>query len=254
MHRSGTSALTRQIMDSGFELISEPLPPHAIDNPDGYWESRKTVRLNQAFLQDINSDWRDPEPLPHNFHKSKIARSYQREISRLIKHGLSRYPQIVLKDPRLCRLLPLWLPSLQKNFHHIAVILIVRNAQDVYQSLAKRALTQDLAGNAILDENQSNALWLRYNLEADLNSHSVTRKIIAYENLRTNPEQVNAEIHEFLQVGLPGASLKKPKSAIRPFIADSLQPMTNKIDTEDITHSVYESLVGTNNRSDVDLQ
>ena len=99
MHRSGTSALTRQIMDAGFELISETLPPHETDNPFGYWESREMLIMNQRFNREIQSDWRDVNPLPPDFHTSEVAASYRMEFDELIKAAFTHHNQIVIKAP-----------------------------------------------------------------------------------------------------------------------------------------------------------
>lgn len=215
MHRSGTSALTRQVMNTGFELISESLPPHKTDNPGGYWESRKMVNLNQRFLQELGSNWKDPKPLRENFHNATLAKPYQLEIDALIEAGLSRNKQIVMKDPRLCRLLPLWLPSIQKYFDHLAVMLINRKADAVFQSLANRRHSLDIAGAAIVDRDHAHALWSRYKLEAELHSAKLNRKVFSYEQWREQPEEITSQIFDFLKSSLPGASLKPGRSEIK---------------------------------------
>ena len=49
MHRSGTSFLARRLQDAGLAFPGDLLPP-ADDNPEGYWEARDIVRLNNAML------------------------------------------------------------------------------------------------------------------------------------------------------------------------------------------------------------
>ena len=52
MHRSGTSLLTRALMECGLYLGEEGdlVSPHEADNPEGYWEHKQVVSINDRIL------------------------------------------------------------------------------------------------------------------------------------------------------------------------------------------------------------
>ena len=56
MHRSGTSALSGMLCQSGFNPPQD-LMPATINNPRGYWESLGLCVLNDEFLQQQSASW-----------------------------------------------------------------------------------------------------------------------------------------------------------------------------------------------------
>ena len=243
MHRSGTSALTKYMCDLGFSLPSEPLPSHPQDNPGGYWESRDVVMLNHRFMTEIGSSWKDVNPFSEEcFTSSEVAR-YHSAIDELLGAAFSNSSQIVLKDPRLCRLLPLWLPILNDHCDHLAVISIVRNAESVYQSLNARQLSTDIIPGAITDRNHAFALWLRYNLEAQLHSLRLPRHVVAYERWLQQPKAETRKIDQFLGDIFPGAKLGTSKPQLIPPRHTDQKSTFFQDDNERIVAQVYEALV-----------
>jgi len=61
MHRSGTSMVGRLLYQGGLYLgpDSELMPPGP-DNPDGYWENRRFLQINDGILEEILA----PVPMP----------------------------------------------------------------------------------------------------------------------------------------------------------------------------------------------
>jgi len=218
MHRSGTSALSKYLVDLGFSLPSPSLPPHHQDNPQGYWEASEVVQLNNRLLQSFAREWKDLNALPYNWQQSDIAKGFAVEIEKLLNNALEDNSKIVLKDPRLCRLLPLWMPVLQASFDHVATLIIVRRPNEVFHSLNRRSEIEEISGAAITDEKHALALWLRYNLEAEANSKDIAKLTFGYEHWLHDSELISATIRQFLTDNLPetrpgkvSASLIKPR-------------------------------------------
>ena len=244
MHRSGTSGITNYLCDLGFSLASESLPPHPQDYPRGYWKSREVVMLNHRFLKEIGSDWKDVNPLPSNFLSSSIARDYRLEIDELLKRAFFSNKSIVLKDPLLCRLLPLWMPVLQDHCSRTALLYIVRNAESVYRSLAKSVLSEDIKAGAIQDKKHAFALWLRYNLEAEHNSQSIPRIVVSFESWLKNTDVQARRIENFLGSCFAELELNNIEPDVivpRHFVNDVARPWS---DAERIVNYVYDVLVG----------
>jgi hypothetical protein len=66
MHRSGTSALAKVFVDSGFSA-GENLIPADDFNPAGYWEDFDVFNLNNAILSQLFLSWDEVECLKHNW-------------------------------------------------------------------------------------------------------------------------------------------------------------------------------------------
>src|SRR6266850_1768989 len=107
MHRSGTSALARALHALGLGLPGHLLPP-APDNLEGYFESRDLTRLNERILAAAGTAWHDPAPIPEAWFGSGDALAFHERAKAFVSETLASSPTVVLKDPRLCRLLPFW--------------------------------------------------------------------------------------------------------------------------------------------------
>ena len=162
MHRSGTSAVAGFIHECGFELASESLPAHHEDNPLGYFEAASIVRLNNQLLAALGESWKTFNDIPERVLQSPVTEQYRVQIESVLEAAKAGSKRLVLKDPRICRLLPFWMPILEQHFSRLAVVKVVRSPDKVYRSLAARAGSEDIAAAAIEDPYHAFALWLHY--------------------------------------------------------------------------------------------
>jgi O-antigen biosynthesis protein len=173
MHRSGTSALAGTLHHLGVEL-GEHLMPASPDNPRGYWEHRDIVTVNHGLMAELGAAWDDLRPLPANWERGEAAlRSSTKLVSIMTRH-FAQAPLWGLKDPRLCRLLPLWTTVLAQLKVKPRFILALRHPRDVAASLAARDG---------LSEAHAGLLWLRHVLEAERSTRGRLRTIVHYEDL-----------------------------------------------------------------------
>jgi hypothetical protein len=91
-----------------------------------------------------------------------------------IGSGFGDAPLLVLKDPRVCRLLPLYLEAFDVLGIEPLVILQVRPMMAVARSLADRDE---------LDPRHSELLWLRSLLEAEWHSRCCARVWVSFEQV-----------------------------------------------------------------------
>ena len=173
MHRSGTSALTRVLNLLGAAL-GDDLMPAGPDNPSGFWEHNGVVAVHERLLQALGRSWDDPRPLPDGWLESAAAGDAAQEIEAIIRRDFAAAPLWAVKDPRLCRLLPLWRRVLGNLGIEPRVLLVSRHPREVMDSLAKRdGLPAPI----------SELLWARYLLDAVAGSEGCPRCILAYVDL-----------------------------------------------------------------------
>lgn len=174
MHRSGTSALTRVINLLGADLPSRLLPPMRGNNEAGFWESEEIYRLNDEILASAGSAWDDWWPLDPVWFRSETAETFKARALALLDEDFSQSRLFVLKDPRICRLLPFWLAVLHDFATEPRCILTLRHPSAVAASLEKRDG---------LDPRRTELLWLRYSLEAEHGSRGLRQAFVAYDEL-----------------------------------------------------------------------
>src|SRR5579875_68221 len=183
MHRSGTSAVTRVLNLLGVDLGTQ-LMPASRDNERGYWEHAEIVQVHDELLGALDSKWDDLRPLPEGWPTTPAATAAAAKLRAIIERDFGAAALWGLKDPRLCRLLPLWLPLLRSMRQTPHFILVLRHPREVAASLAKR--DGKSAGEAAL-------LWLRHALEAERATRGLPRTVIHYSDLVGDPQNWTAE-------------------------------------------------------------
>ncbi|MGH9429821.1 MAG: sulfotransferase, partial [Terriglobia bacterium] len=195
MHRSGTSPLTRIINLMGAYVgmegtLMEPYP----GNPKGFWERTDVLALHQEVLKTLDADWYrvanfDLDKLTEN-HRATFERKAREIIRKLDAHR-----PWVMKDPRMCLLLPLWQPLLEAPI----CVHIYRSPLEVAQSLRTRN------GFSI---HFGAALWEKHNLAALTNSRKLPRLFVSHQRLLGEPiETVRVLYEQLLTLGVHGLRL-----------------------------------------------
>lgn len=176
MHRSGTSALARVANLAGWHMPAMLMRP-AEANQSGHWESLPIVRINNKVLRALGRVWADPKPLPEGWIDAPKVAKIIAEAPKVIASEFGTADHIVVKDPRMSRLLPLWNRIFQELGYDPHCLIACRNPIEVSQSL-----------NARDGMNRSHALllWETYMLEAELHSRSLPRSVVHYERLLAN--------------------------------------------------------------------
>jgi GT2 family glycosyltransferase len=211
MHRSGTSALTRLLNLHGAAIGGEVVPADEA-NIAGYWENRRFTQLNKDILKALGSTWHDVRPLPPRWQTADAVRKHQDQIEKEIEHKFNRLPLWVLKDPRTCRLMPLWLGVFEKFSIETNFLLIGRHPYEVAASIERR--------NGLPRE-KCLLLWLIHLLEAEAKTREKKRVLLTYDEMLDGwvaavariedgldfcfpkrPGEVEHEVDQFLSAGL----------------------------------------------------
>jgi glycosyltransferase involved in cell wall biosynthesis len=133
MHRSGTSAVTRVLAAAGAYPGDESdlLPVHATDNPVGYWERADLTGEHDQFLKSVGHRWDRMAGLDALNTDAGAGATLQANIRGIIQALDQHGSPWLVKDPRLCVLLPLWLPLLDRA----AFVIVVRDPREIALSL-----------------------------------------------------------------------------------------------------------------------
>lgn len=195
MHRSGTSAtagmLTLAGLDPGRSLI-----PAQNDNPKGFYENLEIVEIHDRLLQDINSEYFDLKRLKAGWLESQSAITAKEKIKSVLKTQFQKNSIKLIKDPRLCRLFPIWMDG-DLQLGKVSVLFVLRHPMESAYSLVVRdkvSLSHALG------------LWLRYNLDAERYSRSVQRFVVHYPHFLENWETELTNISKNLSLGLENLS------------------------------------------------
>ncbi|MBC7489784.1 MAG: hypothetical protein H7240_07255 [Glaciimonas sp.] len=184
MHRSGTSATAGSLATAGFNA-GKSLPPPNEFNEKGYFENEAIVVEHDRLLNSLGHTWDDIRQLPLDWlQQPGIAESKKRLFEIYQRDFVSDRP-LVLKDPRFCRLLPLW----EGLFNTIGIepcyVLVLRRPEEVASSLCRR--------NG-MPANKAMLLYLAYLLDAERHTRKYQRVTVRYEALLQDWVPVLAEL------------------------------------------------------------
>lgn len=171
MHRSGTSTVTRVLNLLGAALPAR-LMPAAKANELGFFEPDEIVRLHDRFLRRLGSSWHDHRRL-RRIEDSDLARVSD-ELGEAMRVDFGEAALAVVKDPRICRLMPVWAALLAKLEIAPSAVLVHRRAAEVAASIEARDR---------MPREHGLLLWLRHVVEAEAHSRGMPRFFLSYEDM-----------------------------------------------------------------------
>lgn len=173
MHRSGTSAVVRMLAYLGCDLPRTLLGANRT-NETGHWESIPICRLDDRILDSAGSDWNDWLEFNPGWLDSPRAEEFRDEALAILEKEFGSSRLFVLKDPRMCRLVPFWLDCLEQAGVRPLIVFPVRNPLEVAASLENR--------NG-LEPGLGQLLWLRHVLDAEVASRGTPRFFTTYDRV-----------------------------------------------------------------------
>ena len=198
MHRSGTSALGGVLNEMGLNFGSYLMEKNEY-NPKGYFENNYVYLLNKKILEDHGMSWDN-----YTFNYSNILqdkkKSYIDEAKEIINKEFKYAEQFVIKDPRMCLVLPLWEQAFLELGIEINIIISYRNPMEVAGSLKKR--------NGFSYE-KSLILWLHHFLHSELYSRKHKRIFLSFEDLLEDTQPALEKLTSFTGIKLTDKIKKK---------------------------------------------
>lgn len=219
MHRSGTSALAGTLSILGCDLPESQLKADD-NNSKGYFESSRFYALHTQLLQSAGSSWDDWLPINPGWFESARAEEYRDRIVAAMREEYGKSRLFVVKDPRICRLLPFWFDVLEYEECTPLIVHTHRHPLEVARSLERRdGIGIDLG---IL-------LWLRHVLDAEHGSRGRPRFFTSYHRLMNNWGEMAQGFNDTLGLPLPRMS-RNAAIEVDEFLAPELKHFTDSPD------------------------
>lgn len=208
MHRSGTSLLTG-LLNLGYGYnVGGNLIDAQEDNPRGFFERNDVIDQNDHWLHAQSLYWASEDLMNFNIEKAlsdqdpiavieamhlditqERSTNYEEQVQGIrTLEFLTNEKNMpwILKEPRLCITLPVWIDQLKRGFavnHHNsfklpAVLFTYRHPIEVAESLVQR--------NKFTME-KGFLLWLTYNQKAIQNSADLCRVITNNDDIMKDP-------------------------------------------------------------------
>ena len=136
-HRSGTSATAGSLQRLGIELGDKLMPP-AGDNPKGFFEDLRVVRVHDQLLSALGARWDKPRAVPADWQDTAAAGKAEARLKALLLDFCQTADTFAIKDPRACLFMPLWQRAAQLTGSRLTVLLTQRRQEAICQSLITR--------------------------------------------------------------------------------------------------------------------
>ena len=175
--RSGTSAIARAFVSGGFfagrdEDLLGPTP----FNPTGHYEPLSVLRTNEEILERLGCSWWSDTPTPEE--QLPLRPELEPRLRSILESLIEKAggAPVVVKEPRINGLLPLWQPVIDGVLHPV---LTVRDPLEIALSHEHRDGTS--LGHALAAWEVQTTMVLRW-----LDGRTAT--IAPYEQLTAQPE------------------------------------------------------------------
>lgn len=223
--------MTRVLNITGYTLPDRLIEPD-IGNKAGHWEPHDIVFYHDRLLADLHSSWHDFRSISLSALGPQGLRNAQIQISELIERDYSSAPNIILKDPRICRLLPIYKDILEETGYRVVPIIPFRNPAEVISSLQKRKHIWPVG----YVSSQAALLWLRHVLDAEYHTRGQPRSFTNYSSLLKDWRAVVKQLST-----QAGFDLPQPIGDIETLVDQFLRP--------DLNHNTQQHGVPTNTPS-----
>ena len=214
--RSGASALAGALRACGV-VLRETRSADG-DNPKGYLETAEVTDLHEAFLHQLGIDGLSIEPLPLDWEAREAADKARIQIASFAEREFDGADIWAVKDPRLCRLAPLWKGALPEV--KVRPIIVVRHPLEMAASMQKTHQ---------FPQERGLLMWLRFVFEAERNTRYKNRAIVRYEDLLAAPQVEMQRLEEELGVRWPDQSPARVEK-LRNWIDASLDHQGSVVD------------------------
>ena len=192
MHRSGTSALSRVMNLLGYDIPGE-LDTNTHHNASGHWEPVAFVALNMHIIAELGSDWCELR-LPESSTFAAVGSDTQQRIAAYADSSFGHHPLTVVKDPRVCYTLPLWMDEVHRRQHTCLILLPYRHPVEVAKSLAARDA---------MPLNSGLALWLCSMLSAEYYSRGEKRCAVGFSAFISDWRKAYAPVAALTDAEIP---------------------------------------------------
>ena len=231
MHRGGTSSMAGAMVRLG---VTPPLNLIGGDdaNPKGYWESLIINILNEDILAAGGSSWDDWRPFDPGRIDPALAFTLKTRARSALIREFGEASLAVIKDPRICRLIPFWSSALQDSGWSPRAILPLRSPLEVALSLNRRDGIPLSLGCLI---------WLRHVLDAEAGTRNMRRAVVDWNDFLRDPPGALERVGEQLKVEWPRWT-ERALTEIQDFVSADLRRQRAS-DSDLLAHPAVNDLV-----------
>jgi len=196
LSRSGSSLLARLLHEVLGVDFGEPIDhiPANRTNPDGFFENREVLKLNEDVLASIGAGVFQPPPLGYFLHSG--LEDHVARMRRVIEFYFSEAATIGIKDPRLALTLPVWRAASPP----IVPVIIFRDPGAAASSIVEQ-------NGIALDHALS--LWYPYYQRIFQYTTGLPRFVTSFERLIASPVEVTCQLAGYLGVSVDPAAVKE---------------------------------------------
>ena len=213
MHRSGTSLLARILNICGCDLPKTLMEPNP-SNKTGHWESEKLKILNDDILASAGSSWDDWDSFNPQWYASPVADGFRERALTILEGEFGDSRLFVLKDPRICRILPFWIEMVRAHDAEPFVVSPIRNPLDVAASLKARDGIDPPVGHL---------LWLRHVLDAEATTRKIKRAWVRYDAFLSRSHAIAYALGDAIGVSWPRSISSEAQIEIDEFVSRELR-------------------------------
>lgn len=177
MHRGGTSAITRAMETLGADFGTNLGRPVAGENDKGFFEDLDIHRINAELLHAARASWDSLTPIDLDRIAPAMLDVFRERATAVLREKC-RTKIFALKDPRLSRLLPFWMPVFERSGMRIFYVIAIRNPISVARSLKRRDR---------FSLEKSCRLWLAHMVPAIRATDGQRRVLVDYDSLIDAP-------------------------------------------------------------------
>lgn len=242
-HRSGTSALTALLGQSGWAL-PQTLIQGGKWNTRGYFESSAVRDFHDRILSALDRPVYDFRSTPTLFDTPAFQDACIGDLDALLVAEFGEQGDILVKDPRLCRLLPIWRRYAEVAGCNLNVVVPLRHPEEVARSLKDRNGFSRLEGLLV---------WLRETIFSVMNSRTLSVSFQTFEQLLQSEFLTLQTLARDLDVKFP--VLSEQEVAIVPELRHHVFEQGEQEDTalSQLAQALYTQLSTTGDGPAVDL-
>lgn len=132
VYRSGTSAAARALNLCGAALPERVIAPRLGINPKGFWEAEAVTDLDVRLMHQLGADWNTIDvAVPRD---GPLVDEFVGQARELLAREYGDAGLILIKDPRISMLAPLWHRTLVASGYRPAYLVAVRHPLEVARS------------------------------------------------------------------------------------------------------------------------
>ena len=191
MHRSKSSYFARKILEAKQTFIpGSIMAGKSLSNPKGHFEPLDIVTYHNNILDELAHGWRSISTIDFDKVPNEKKLIFKENLQKILKWGIKQNhdvkKSILIKDPRICRLWPLWQEIIIKENLSFKKIILIDNPEKISKSLFKRDG---------LNIGLGKLLWARYTYDCLVSS---TKSDLILDLNISNLDSLNKNINNYL--------------------------------------------------------